>query len=112
MLPKELQTTINTRLNCPCEARNPAKGMTSSDGTGKTMLSSTIIKKMPTYPSEDIIERIKVPIVTKNSDIIDTTHQRKIRYLYFFIFSYRKLETLFEPLGSINGWQNTKTCDN
>ena len=104
MLPRELKMMISIRLKSPCEARKPAKGMTSSDGTGTTMLSSTIIKKMPTYPSEDIIERIKFAMTAKNSDIIDTTHQRKIRYLYFFIFSYRKLETLFEPLGSINGW--------
>jgi hypothetical protein len=58
-------------LKWPCEARNPANGITNSDGTGNTILSSVMKKNIPKYPRYDIVESMNCPAAARISDNID-----------------------------------------
>jgi hypothetical protein len=48
--PALLRARIAGSENTPRDARKPANGITSSDGTGTIVLSSTISKNNPGYP--------------------------------------------------------------
>jgi hypothetical protein len=76
MLPKELNTITRGNVKSPFAMRNPAKGMTNSDGTGTTILSSIIRKNIPAYPKDDITDNAKVPIAAIISDKMDMTLKR------------------------------------
>jgi hypothetical protein len=77
MLPRVLATMTRIKLKLPCATRNPANGITSSEGTGTTMLSSIMRKNIPAYPRRDIVESAKPPIAARISDRIDMSRWRK-----------------------------------
>jgi hypothetical protein len=100
MLPIVLARITSKKLNFPCATRNPANGMTNSEGTGTTILSNIIRIKIPLYPNSCIVERAKLPINAKISVIIDMDFLRKnMKYylyfiLYFFLEDYRLLKSI------------------
>jgi hydroxymethylpyrimidine/phosphomethylpyrimidine kinase len=92
ILPTELATMTRIKLKLPCATRNPANGITNSEGTGTTMLSSIIRKNIPAYPRRDTVESAKPPIAARISDSIDMSRGRKSTgpiYIWFSNRSYK-----------------------
>ena len=94
MLPRVLAIIIRIKLKVPCATKNPANGITNSEGTGTTMLSSIMRKNIPAYPRRDIIERAKLPIAARISDRIDMSRWRKSIGSIYTSFSKRPEKNL------------------
>ena len=58
--PRLLASATPRKVNLPSLMRKPAKGMTVSEGMGKTVLSKAMRMKMPEYPMAVMMPVAKV----------------------------------------------------